>query len=217
MAARIITFFNQKGGVGKTRLSTETAGTLGWMGHKTLLADLDRQGTAIRIVSQADEESPFPATCTNLSQNAKPHTEIHKHIEDYDFIVIDCPPNVEKESSTALLISDIAIIPVGGSAEDLWASHAAKQLALHAQIKNPSLKIRTVSNNANPKTVLARDVIAELERDEEIPLMKTRIGSRNALKETAALGKVAPQMFPRSNTARREIEALTEEILEILA
>ena len=45
MAARVITVFSNKGGVGKTFVSVNTAAALALAGHKVLLIDLDLQGS----------------------------------------------------------------------------------------------------------------------------------------------------------------------------
>jgi chromosome partitioning protein len=215
MAAKIITVFNQKGGVGKTRVSMELAGTLG-LTHKTMYVDLDTQATATKLASSASEERPFPATVSNLAAHQKPVVEIRKHIHDYDFIVIDCPPSVEATApSAALLVSDLGIIPVGGDMGELLASYQAKTLGLNAQTLNPSLKLRFLANMTN-RSVLMRDILTALESDEDVELMKTRIGTRTIFRDAAAIGQVVAQVVGPKNPARAEIAALVSEVFNVL-
>ncbi|MFX6035817.1 ParA family protein, partial [Acinetobacter baumannii] len=67
VAAKIITVFNQKGGCGKTTVSMHIAGTLGLRGARSLLVDMDEQGTATRWAAQASDERPFPASVIGLA------------------------------------------------------------------------------------------------------------------------------------------------------
>lgn len=92
MSAKIVTVFNQKGGCGKTTVSMHIAGTLGVRGCKTLLVDMDEQGTATRWAAQAPEEKPFPASVIGLAPSGGAmHREVRKFMADYDYIVVDCP------------------------------------------------------------------------------------------------------------------------------
>ncbi|MBK4739088.1 ParA family protein [Noviherbaspirillum pedocola] len=217
MAAKVVTFFNQKGGCGKTTMTIQIAGTIAQRGFRTLVVDMDSQSTATRWASQAQDEDPFPAAMMNLAaMGGKVHREIKNHLENYDFIFIDCPPAVDSPApSSAMLISDLAIIPIVPAPADMWASVAAKKLALTAQATNEQLQIRMLPNMVQKNTNLARDTLDVLAEDVEIPLMKTWIGSRSAFRECQLFGSTVHKVA-KSSPAVKEVDKLTDEVLEIL-
>ncbi|KVX79918.1 AAA family ATPase [Burkholderia ubonensis] len=215
MAAKIIAVFNQKGGSGKTTTSTNVAGALGLRGYKTLLADLDEQGTATLSVGSAPDDRPFPAAVTNLAQSPRPDREIAKHVNDYDFIVIDCPPAIRSTApSVALLISDLGLIPVGASGGNLWAVQEAKKLALQAQATNPDLKIRSFAN-MDQKVTIVQQIFEAAAADEDIPMLKSRLGFRTAYKEAEVSGATVLQIRG-AKAAHNELNSLVDEILGVL-
>jgi chromosome partitioning protein len=218
MVAKVITVFNQKGGCGKTTVSMHVAGTLGLRGHRVLVVDMDEQGTATRWASQAPDESPFPATLSNLAaMGGKMHREIRSQIENYDYIVIDCPPAVHSPSpSSAMLVSDLALIPVVPAPADMWAVVAAKQLAFHAQATNEVLQVRLVPNMVQKNTTLARETLDVLSEDTEIPLAVARLGSRSAYRECQLLGATVHKIS-RARDAISEVESLVDEALALLS
>jgi len=217
VSAKIITVFNQKGGAGKTTVSVNLAGCLGLRGVKVLIADMDEQNTATRWVGQADETHPFPAAIMNLAAlDGRMHIEIKKQINSYDYIIVDCPPAVHTQAPmSALLISDLAIIPIVPSPADLWAAVMAKELANRARGLNETLHVRVLANAVQRRTSLARDTIEILGEDNEIPLMRTIIGSRSAFRECQAIGATVHRV-PGAKEAVAELESLTDEILSIL-
>jgi chromosome partitioning protein len=217
MVAKVVTLFNQKGGCGKTTMTMQIAGTLAMRGFKTLVVDMDEQSTATRWASQAPDNDPFPAALMNLAaMGGRMHREIKNQLDNYEFILIDCPPAaLSPAPSSAMLISDLAIIPIVPAPADMWASVAAKKLALTAQATNEDLKIRMLPNMVQKNTTLARDTLDVLAEDNEIPMTKALIGSRAAFRECQLTGSTVHRLS-RTSAAAQEVDRLTDEVMELV-
>lgn len=146
----------------------------------------------------------------------KMHREVRNHIDKFDAIFIDCPPAMSSAAPTsAMLVSDLALIPVVPSPADIWAAESAKKLAEAAQANNEGLVARMVANMVQRSTSLAKELMELLAEDKEFPLMKTALGSRAAFREAQILGSTVHQA-PRASAAVEEAEAMTDEVLGIL-
>ena len=164
MSARIISFINYKGGVGKTTLAVETAVTLAnTYGFSVLLVDLDPQtnasfylvseeewedwvrdhGSLKDVLQSAISESDFdPAVAVmterfgvdllpshldllpvDLELAAKwgaQSSEAKMIVKDqlgpvidekgYEFVIVDCPPNLNLVTQNALMLSDSYVV-----------------------------------------------------------------------------------------------------------
>lgn len=218
MVAKIITIFNSKGGVGKTTCAMNIAGTLGRRGSKVLLVDMDRQGTASRWFSYAPEEKEFPATITNLSHcGATVHREVRKHVPDYDYIVIDCPPAIDSPApSSALLISDLAIAPFVPSVPDMWAIEDLSELVDRAKITNEALQVRLLATQKIRSAVGAKVIETLEEKLPTVPLMETSLRQLSAYREAVGMGGTVHDV-PRGGQAVEEIEKIVDECLAIMA
>lgn len=217
MTAKVVTVFNQKGGCGKTTIAMSLAGSFGLRGYSALVVDMDPQGTASRWSSAASEDHPFPASVMSLApMEGKMHREVRNHIDKFDAIFIDCPPSMNSAAPTsAMLVSDLALIPVVPSPADIWAAESAKKLAEAAQANNEELVARVVANMVQRSTSLAKELVELLEEDKEFPLMKSSLGSRAAFREAQILGSTVHRV-PRAAAAIQEVEAMTDEVLELL-
>lgn len=89
----ITAFLNQKGGVGKTTLSTSFTTALAQDGHKVLLIDADPQRGALTWVQHREEPPLFPVVGLPTD---KLHREMNAHVANYDHLVIDAPPQVSR-------------------------------------------------------------------------------------------------------------------------
>jgi chromosome partitioning protein len=216
MAARIICVTNQKGGSGKTTVSVNLAGNLGRLGYAVLLADIDPQGSASHYVSAAPEDHEMPVTLAGLSKTGeRVHKYIQKFSEQYDYIVVDCPPVVDnKAARSALLISHLVIIPVQPAPLDFESTKATLELVENTQVQNRRLKARLLAT-ACPRTNIADMMLAAL-GSAAVPLMEASLGYRTAYREAAGSGVIVHEMGYTAQIAAEEVNALTKEVQEIL-
>ena len=216
--AKIIAIVNQKGGPGKSTVAMVLAGTLGRRGCKVLVVDADsEQGSATRWAASAPDDVPFPASIAGLGKtDAKLHREVQKFVADHDYIVIDCPPSANSPvAQSALLIADLALVPVVPSPLDLWAGVAISKVIDAAAALNEHLTARLLINRQKPNTRLAAETRKILSAF-AIPLCKTQLGDREVYKHAAAYGQTVQGLGTGATAAITEVEALTDELLSVL-
>ncbi len=84
-------------------------------------------------------------------------------VNEYDFILIDCPPSLSLLTLNALSCADLVIVPVQS---EYLAMRSIKQIfTIIAKVKkriNPNLKTKLLGTMYDRRTVHARDVISEL-------------------------------------------------------
>ncbi len=215
MVAKIITVANQKGGAGKTTISMQLAGALGKRGQKVLVVDADIQGTATRWAASAEEEKPFPASVVGLGvAEDKVHREVKKFVEDYDYIIIDCPPAANSPiPQSALLVSDLVVVPILPSPLDIWAAVGIRKVINNVTHINEHLSARLVLNQCQPRTTLAKE-IKEILPEFGIELAQTFLRQRQVYRQSAAFGQTVHDLGNKD--ALQEIESLTDELLSVI-
>lgn len=217
MAAKIIAVVNQKGGSGKTTLSMQLAGSLARRGGRVLVVDADPQGTATRWAASAEDDKPFPASVVGLSAaSAKVHREVRKFVDDYAYIIIDCPPAADSPvPQSALLVADLALVPVIPSPLDMWAAVGIREVIGNVGDINEDLTPRLVINQLQPNTTLAKEAL-EVLPEFGIDLCKTYMRQRQVYRQSAVFGQTVHDFGAKAAAAVEEVEALTDEVLALL-
>lgn len=217
MPAKIISVVNQKGGSGKTTVSMQLAGALARRGNRVLVVDADPQGTATRWAASADDEKPFPASVIGLSAaSTKVHREVRKFVDDYQYIIIDCPPAADSPvPQSALLISDLALVPIIPSPLDMWAAVAIRQVIENVGDINEALRAKLVINQCQPNTTLAKEAL-EVLPEFGIELCGTYLHQRQVYRQSAVFGQTVHDFGSKAAPAIQEIESLTGEVLALL-
>ncbi len=151
----IISLVNQKGGVGKTTTSINLAASLGKLGKRILLIDLDSQGNATTglgvdkgatkysiydvltghcsvedaiIKTRFTKLSILPSSINlagldmeliqkeyndaDFKKNEQLKNALITIRDDYEYVIIDCPPSLGLSTMNALVASNSFLIPV---------------------------------------------------------------------------------------------------------
>ena len=259
---KIIAIVNQKGGVGKTTTSINLSASLGMLGKKVLMIDLDPQGNAttgvgvdkrnignsiyeVLTMKASIEESIVKTKSVNLSvipaylnlagvemelielerkyrqENTqfnrvmRLRDELNKVKDNYDYILIDCPPSLGILTTNALAAADSVLIPVQC---EYYALEGIMQLintVMLAQRKvNPNLDIEGVLlTMLSVNTNLGLEVISSIKEFFKERVYDTIIPRLIKLAEAPSHGKTILDYDPRGkgtmaylNLAREVIE-----------
>ena len=156
---KIIGFVQLKGGVGRSTLATNLAGTLA-EAAKVALIDCDApQYTCSHWLQQRndlyeiDEQLDLyqPATYKALLKL------LQKLDGQYDYIIIDCPPRLDGFSRVAIMLSDLVLLPLGASAAEIWSVEAMLPVLNEAKQINSNIDARIVWNRFRSYTRSAKE------------------------------------------------------------
>lgn len=208
---RVIAVANTKGGVGKSTIT----GNLAWAlatetGRRVLLVDADPQASVTKWFDLAITDLPFDRT--QLTTARVLHQQLPRLRQQYDLIVVDCPPMQSDVTAAAVTQSDLSLVPVLPSPLDVLAYSELVPLLRQAQGVNATLRLRFVVNQLAPRTMLAREVRDTL-ADADIPVLPTYVHDRQVYRRVVALGAT---VVSDAGPARDELLALMKDVLDAL-
>ena len=205
----IVGVLNQKAGVGKTTLSDNLAACLARTGARVLLIDADPQGSSLDWAAARQGEPLFSVV-------GFPRATIHKEIAQlglgYDHIIIDGPPRVTDLARSAIMASDIVVIPVQPSPYDIWAAEEVVKLITEARVYKENIKSVFVVNRKITNTAIGRDVREALAAY-PIHVLDASVAQRVVFAEAAAQGQAIFEIDP-TGPAVAEMEAVAAELME---
>ena len=205
---QIIAVCNQKGGCGKTTIAVNLAQAFANLGWRVLVLDVDRQASAL--------DWAWDATAFHVSDGQQPirAPDVRRIRAQYDLAIIDCPPQYARPSAEAVRISDLVLVPVQPSQLDVWATTAIVNLIKARQsvaMGNP--KAVFVMSRVVPRTKLS-ERLRETLAQQDFPTLASGTTQRVAYAEATQAGQT---VFDGKRTpARREIEAIRDEIKELM-
>lgn len=233
----IIAFINQKGGVGKSILSFNIGAMLSFNKKKVLFIDLDAQSTLTdmaipstvpyqatlfdvlkskkdikKAIVHTENYDILPGDIQIASLEHKLDKNVLKKIleavsNDYDYIILDCPPALGMMNITALYAADKIISVVK---PDIVSTRGLS--LLNQTIKNevPGKTINAVVINQYKKRKISDLTIEIIKQD--YPVLNAVIRDTSALAEAASISKSIVEYAKNSN-GYKDIEEATNELL----
>ena len=209
---KIVVIANQKGGCGKTTTAIHLAAGLKEQGGDVILIDSDPQQSAMKWRACArDGARPF-----NVVSIPKPilHEDAPSLAQKYDYVIIDCPPGIEDVTRSALMVADLAIIPVQPAPFDIWSGTEIVMLIKIAQLINHKLSGQFLVTRKIPNSKLGKDSQEALAQY-GVGVFKTAICQRVAMAECVISGQSVLE-FQRNGEAAKECRQLTAEVVALL-
>lgn len=245
----ICTFFNHKGGVGKTTTTLNLGAALKRQGKRVLLMDIDPQANLTTSAGIAADVSPtvdavfreqisakaciiktasgdvIPSTL-DLSKAERDITNVidrerilRRQLEelrdDYDFILIDCPPSLGNLSINGVVAADKAYIPVQSEMLALKGLPVVLEIIdeLHRKRVNPTLEVGgIIATMYDERKVVCKTVMNQLRTVFGDKVFTTVIRDNVVLAEAPASGKSVFDYAPKSHGAT-DYDDLCEEFL----
>ena len=203
---KTIALISQKGGSGKTTLATSLA-TQGYLeGLKTLLIDLDPQGSSYKWGNRRDVPTPavMTAQAVGLEQILQGARE-----QSVDLAVIDTAPHSEKDARKACEVADLVLIPCRPSIHDLDAIEDTLNIAVLT--KTVAFVVLNAVHPNSPKQFEDVKNALEMAYDPIKILAGFYISNRSEFVHSASDGLTANESEPDGKAAG-EIKTLFEMI-----
>jgi chromosome partitioning protein len=158
-----IAVLNQKGGTGKTTLATHLAAAAHLAGARTLVLDLDRQGSAFDWYAARAEGSRLDGL-TVARAGALSVPKFRELSRGYGVVVCDGPPRLGDVSRSAAVAADVVVIPLRPGPLDWWASTETLELLesadeICAQLGRGPVRRLFVVNGVNASSRLAGQAV----------------------------------------------------------
>ncbi len=206
----VISCLNQKGGVGKTTLTSNLGEAFKRSGLSVLLVDSDPQGS-LRDWNEASGGEVLPVVGLDRETLTK---DLEAIKGQYDIVLIDGAPQSGRLAAVATKAASLVLIPVTPSPYDVWAcADLVDTIKARQEVTDGQPKAFFVFSRARKKTRLTGE-LGEALSGYEIPTLTAGTTHRETYAQTASEGLT---VFHGGNSdAMAEIEAIKNEVLEVL-
>ena len=240
---RVIAVANQKGGVGKTTTAINLSACLAEKGQKVLAIDMDPQGNmtsglgidkdevekniydlmigqvGVEEVLQKEAIENLDIIPTSIDLSAADKEFIIRNAiapikDNYDYIIIDCPPSLSMLTINAMTTADSVLVPIQC---EYYALEGLSQLIHTVELVkerlNPILKIEgVVFTMYDARTNLSLQVVENVKENLQQNIYKTIIPRNIRLAEAPSYGMPINLYDPKS-TGASAYQRLADEVM----
>jgi chromosome partitioning protein len=209
-----IAVLNQKGGVGKSTLSANLAAIGHLRGRRTLVLDLDAQGSSFDWYNARGEGSSLSGLACARADRALTLAKFRELARGYELVVCDGPPRLGDVTRAAAVAADVIVIPVRPGGYDYWAlAETIERLdaadAIRSELGHKAARRLFVVNGA----VASKVTQAIFEALSEVgPVARTIVANRVVYGQAALEGEAVITREPGSRAAQ-EMNALFDEVM----
>ena len=216
----IVLVGGEKGGTGKSTISTNLSVMRALANRDVLLYDIDPQRTSTFWASRRDENAVKPRISSTqkildnrvLNPGIVIRNELKGLVSKYEDIIVDAGGAASEVLRASMTIADIMVLPVMPSSFDVWTLGTMNSLISEVRHSNPNLKIVLVYNKvaANPHTAKSEmqdsnEIVSDFE---EITANECVLVYRVAVRRAQSKGLAIVEFKPQDDKAIEEIENL---------
>ncbi|WP_032114118.1 ParA family protein [Candidatus Paracaedibacter symbiosus] len=213
---KVITLATSKGGAGKSTLARNIAAHWLNVGMRVAVIDADPQGS---IIKRHDPNGLLSKLVVIAQPEEIVDSTINELKTDYDYIIVDTGGFRNRTTVKALISTDLAIIPLKPSADDVAGALETHNLIKEInktpeRLSNP-IRYKMIITMSQQGTVIARHVRSELEQIGYL-VLKAEMYHRVAYPEAAIKG-LSPCITDPEGAAARDIAQIISEVDDFIA
>lgn len=207
----------EKGGTGKTTISTNLAVMRALAGFEVLLVDTDETPSAARWAQVRAQEGHEPKIFS-VQMRGRLGLELIKLKEKFNCIIVDAGGRDSMELRQVMGVADATIVPVRPGQFDAWSMSTQAQMVRDVEARiGEKLNVRVLLNcvHSNPAIKNAQEVRDLLEHDyaDVLPVMTPMIRQRVVFENCVASGRTVPEIGSDAK-AIEELVAVYAEIFQ---
>lgn len=200
---------NTKGGVGKSTIAVHLAAMFA-IQATTLLIDGDPQGSAVSWAAWRRDAGRTPNPTTTVLTGKAVYEEGRHLTPNFLHSVVDAGGRDSASLRGALLLADLAIVPVGASNLDAAAMTDLLEIVELAKDYNRNLRVKVLMMRIDPRTRDTGEMLEYL-RENALDVLEARICERVAYRRAIGEGATVAEIG-RDPLAIKEVQDLFEEI-----